>query len=63
MKVYVSTGGFSKLSGYSASKKLLKNNIKNVELSGGLFEKNSINKQIFGKGGVGVTRIPGPGNA
>ena len=44
MKVYVSTGGFSKLSGYSASKKLLKNNIKNVELSGGLFEKNSINK-------------------
>ena len=43
MKVYISTGGFSKLSGYNASKKLLKNKISNVELSGGLFEKNSIN--------------------
>ena len=52
MKVYISTGGFSKLSGYSASKKLLENNFSNVELSGGLFEKNSIKKTLIGPRGI-----------
>tara|TARA_B110000858_G_scaffold198405_1_gene264661 strand:+ start:3896 stop:4744 length:849 start_codon:yes stop_codon:yes gene_type:complete len=44
MKVFISTGGFSKLTGLQASNKLLKNKLKDVELSGGLFENNSINK-------------------
>ena len=42
MKIYISTGGFKNLSGYEASKKLLKNKIKDIELSGGLYDKNSI---------------------
>ena len=42
MKIYISTGGFKDLSGYEASKKLLKNKIKDIELSGGLYDKNSI---------------------
>ena len=42
MTIYISTGGFSKLTAYEASKKLSKYKIKNIELSGGLYSKKMI---------------------
>ena len=43
-KLFISTGGFKDLTPTQAIKKLNKNNIFNIELSGGKYEKNVGNK-------------------
>ena len=43
-KLFISTGGFKDLTPTQADKKLNKNNIFNIELSGGKYEKNVENK-------------------
>ncbi len=40
--IFLSTGGFKKNSAFKTSKYFLKNNIKNIELSSGLYSKNTV---------------------
>lgn len=49
MKVYISSGGFNKIPPELAIKKLKSFGIKNIELSGGAYSKNTLQKLIYKK--------------
>ena len=46
MTVYISTGGYSNYTAYQASKMLIDSNINSIELSGGLYSEDNIDKLI-----------------